>query len=400
MKRLLFVVVVFSFSAQAQVSGQRHGTVNVVLANPQGIVVVTDSLLSSPNDPPSRGQKLFRIDDHTICTIAGWYSSGGPTVDRVHYPAFTAVSNIVRWFTAANPRLTSLPIETKIQLIANVVKFGLETMAAVEKASGDPLSDQPSQITLSGFDGGQLKIAQTVLVPRFGDGGVIYEEQNVTVRVVKDVLIYAVAGIPEVAAPILEHPNVPRPTDAILQMFADEMTKDGGRSLTLEGMEQVAKLLEFRTARRFPNAVGGLPQVAIIKDTKAEILDSPFDTDHEPTPVPAIMNRFTRPHLSGSAYGMLIGGPGAQFVEDGEFVNIQNQPLDHIFFFRTTFDHCVLHYSGTPNFIFDRSNTVIDSKLVLDSPFAIDSPGFKQIRADFPDLPIEDLAGKSLVPPK
>jgi hypothetical protein len=92
----------------------------------------------------------------------------------------------------------------------------------------------------------------------------------------------------------------------------------------------------------------------------------------------------------------MIEGPGADFVEEGVFSHIGNQPLDHIFFFRTTFDHCVLYYSGTPNFIFVKSNTVIDSKLVLYSDVLLDSPGVKQIRADFPDLPIEDVSGKSL----
>lgn len=400
MKLLFALTLIFlSLSALAQAGRQRHGTVNIVLANPQGIVVVTDSLLSSPNHPPSKGQKLFRIDDHTICTVAGWYSSAGPTIDGVHYPAFTAVSNIIRWFTAANPSLASLPIDEKIRVLARVVRFGLETMAAVDKASGGALSEQQSQITLSGFDSGRLKIAQIALVPRPGDWGATYEEQNATVRVVNDALIYAVAGIPAVAAPILEHPNSPRPPDAILQMYADEMAKDGGKSLTLEEMEQVAKLLEFRTAGRFPDVVGGLPEVAVIKDGKAEVVDSPFDSDHEPAPAPAVMNRFTGPHFNGSGgYGMVIAGPEAEFVEDGRFVNMK-QPLDHIFFFRTSFDHCVLYYSGTPNFIFDKSNTVVDSKLVLDSVVAIDSPGVKRIRSDFPDLPIEDRTGKPLGPP-
>jgi hypothetical protein len=397
---LLGLVIIFlSIPAPAQVGQQRHGTVNIVLANPQGMVVVTDSLLSSPNHAPSTGQKLFRIDDHTICAVAGWYSSGGPTVDGVHYPAFTAVSNIIRWFTAVNPSLASLPIENKIQVLARVVKFGLETMAAVDEASGDPLSDQPSQITLSGFDSGQLKIAQVVLVPRLALRGALYEEQNVTVRVVKDVLIYAVAGIPAVAAPILEHPNIPRPSDVILQMYADEMAKDGGKSLTLEEMEQVAKLLEFKTARRFPNVVGGLPEVAIIKDGKAEVIDSPFEPDLEPAPSPAIILRITRPQFR-ARFGISVEGPGADFVEDGLLSGCEYQQLDHIFFFRTTFDHCVLYYNGTPNFIFDRSNTVIDSKLVLTFDTLFDSPGVREIRANFPDLPIEDQTGKLLTSPK
>lgn len=56
-----------------------HGTVNVYLANKNGLVVVTDSKLSGDPRVPF-GQKLFKIDDHTICTIAGWFSDSGPTI--------------------------------------------------------------------------------------------------------------------------------------------------------------------------------------------------------------------------------------------------------------------------------------------------------------------------------
>jgi hypothetical protein len=397
---LSLVIISLSFSTQAQVQRQRHGTVNIILANPQGIVAVTDSMLSpSTLAHAQRGQKLFQIDSQTICTIAGWYSSTGPTIDGVHYPAFTAVSNVIRWFTAANPAMASLPIQKKIEVLANAVRFGLETMASVDMASGGLLSSQPSQITLAGFDSGHLKIAQISLVLRRGEQGVTYEEQDESVREVNNALIWAIAGVPQAAAPILDHPSFPRPSDPILQMYADAMAKDGGKSLTLEEMQQIAKALEYVTARRFSNIVGGLPEVAVIKDGKAEVT-APFDNDQEPPTSPAIMMHFTHPQLSRNAYGMLIAGPGAEFVEDGVFSHIGNQQIDHIFFFRTTFDQCVLYYGGTPNFIFDRSNTVLNSKLVLYSAALLDSPGVKQIRADFPDLPIEDITGKSLTSPE
>jgi hypothetical protein len=170
MKKLLSSVLVFlSFSSPAQVHRQRHVTVNIVLANPQGIVVVTDSMLSPNRFRAQRGQKLFQIDDRTICTVAGWYSSSGPTIDGVHYPSFTAVSNTIRWFTANNPGMAALSIQRKLEVLASVVRFGLETMSSVDAATGGSISLQPSQITLSGFDRGLLKIARIDLVPRRGD---------------------------------------------------------------------------------------------------------------------------------------------------------------------------------------------------------------------------------------
>src|SRR5215469_8291882 len=58
-----------------------HGTVNIALANKNGLVVVTDSMLTAGDgkqlDQP--GQKLFKLDDQTVCAIAGFVSAGGPT---------------------------------------------------------------------------------------------------------------------------------------------------------------------------------------------------------------------------------------------------------------------------------------------------------------------------------
>ena len=53
------------------------GTVNIVLANANGIVALTDSnqtymVGSEPFTHSKPGQKLFRIDDRTVCTIAGF----------------------------------------------------------------------------------------------------------------------------------------------------------------------------------------------------------------------------------------------------------------------------------------------------------------------------------------
>ena len=67
------------------------GTVNIVLANANGIVVLTDSNQTGyrPNGEsfttPVPGQKLFRIDDRTVCTIAGFGSTFLPT-----FPEFTS----------------------------------------------------------------------------------------------------------------------------------------------------------------------------------------------------------------------------------------------------------------------------------------------------------------------
>ena len=47
-----------------------HGTINIVLANEKGIVVLTDSMitLGDGHQSPDPAQKLFKLDDRTVCT--------------------------------------------------------------------------------------------------------------------------------------------------------------------------------------------------------------------------------------------------------------------------------------------------------------------------------------------
>jgi hypothetical protein len=76
-------------------------------------------------------------------------------------------------------------------------------------------------------------------------------------------------------------------------------------------------------------------------------------------------------------------------VTDSYLTNIGQQQLDEIFFFRTTFDHCVLVYSGGP-FIFDRSNIVRNSELLLLKGANPNSKAIAQFKSDFPDVRVFD----------
>jgi hypothetical protein len=59
-----------------------EGTVNIALANVNGIVLLTDSALSSKDAQgvwhhEKTGQKLFRLDDKTVCSFAGFAAETG-----------------------------------------------------------------------------------------------------------------------------------------------------------------------------------------------------------------------------------------------------------------------------------------------------------------------------------
>jgi hypothetical protein len=357
---------------------------------------VTDSLLSSNGGPPAKGQKLFQVDDHTICTIAGWYSASGPTIDGVNFPAYTAVSTILRWFLSRSQNIPHLSLDEKLKNISSTFKFGLEAMAEIENTTGEPASDQPSEISLAGVDGGKLKIVHLELMPRIQGNRVSYEPQHFSEKEVSQNFIYLVAGWPDVAEPFLEHPEKYRELDPILQEYADAKAKDGGASLSLDDMTMIAKVLEQKTAARHPNEVGGLRQIAIVRDAKVEIVQQPIEQAGDPPAIPSLLTKIERPTMGGTKYGITIGVPNTAFVIDGDFSNIKMQTLDNIFFYRTKFDHVVLYYEGTPKFIFDKSNTVTDSKLMLAPGVDSHSKAVTTIRSDFPDLPIVDSAEKPI----
>jgi hypothetical protein len=74
MKRFCIVATVILCLAGVSEAETFSGTVNVVLANSNGIVVLTDSLLTGERNGVQvrlPGQKLFVLDDKTVGTLAG-----------------------------------------------------------------------------------------------------------------------------------------------------------------------------------------------------------------------------------------------------------------------------------------------------------------------------------------
>jgi len=110
-----------------------HGTVNIILANRNGIVAVTDSRLSStaskPNQPHYVGQKLFKLDEHTICTIAGSYSFQGVTLSGNESVGAVIASQIISRFSS-NPRFASEPLLAKAQILSDALAYQWKVLRA------------------------------------------------------------------------------------------------------------------------------------------------------------------------------------------------------------------------------------------------------------------------------
>jgi hypothetical protein len=137
---LVLVGVVLTSSAQTGHPKDipvAHGTVNVLIGNKNGLVAVTDSRLSSNNVPVGFGQKLFQIDDHTILTIAGWYSVSGPGTTMATYPFRTAISQIVHSLVAGHV-LDSASMQDKLNTLSRVAAASFSILGRTAQAAGAP----------------------------------------------------------------------------------------------------------------------------------------------------------------------------------------------------------------------------------------------------------------------
>jgi len=380
-----------------------HGTVNVFLANRNGLVAVTDSRLSNGTDHEDTGRKLFQIDDHTICSIAGWYSDAGPVIKgddarSAAYPAYLSVPDIM-WAVTSDHTFSSLDIDRKMEVLSEAFAFSLLASANWDVAAGvsRPLSalKVTSEITVAGFDEhGMLKILQADLEPMIKDAQIVQyiAEQKPAVYVTEESgLVSVVRGIPGTAQSILSGSYPGMADDPILGYFKTALASDKGKSLSLTDMRQVAKEIVRRTSQQFPQSVGGRMQIAELSAGRVSEFVQPISgTPQIPR---AIFRRVEDSAFRGALAGLIhVTPPQVIFAQK---LNLLDGPqsLDNIFFFKSDFARVALTYSGSPRAIFDKSNTVVDSTLTL-LPGADPNSNFvRQIKADFPTLKVIDQSG-------
>ena len=117
--RLFFVSVICLFLTSRLVAQDArlpaHGTVNILLANSSGIVAVRTSRLRFRGIQTGSGQKLFKLDDHIDCTIAGWYSAPDPQVDPTSFTYQTSIPKLMQMYLlTAKDRLQGMSVEEKL----------------------------------------------------------------------------------------------------------------------------------------------------------------------------------------------------------------------------------------------------------------------------------------------
>lgn len=147
-----------------------HGTINALLGNSNGLVVMTDSNLTDSNGKlyPQQAPKLFRLDDTTVCTIAGYYFNFGPEFEQ-SYPVSALVSRVVDQYLRGSAK-RDLSIDQKTDFLVRLFQFSLALTENTVLASQGlhDLAPEPSSmyLTVAGYEGGKITVKQVLLRPR------------------------------------------------------------------------------------------------------------------------------------------------------------------------------------------------------------------------------------------
>jgi len=353
-----------------------HGTINIALANGNGFVILTDSMVTSGGRQlPDPAQKLFKLDDRTVCTIAGFLSGGAPAEE-----ISTQTAAVIRQFIRALQGEPSPPsIETELRYLSFTLETRLTVLADVRQSLGanDKLNDYFLDLIIAGYDtDGFPKIGKVSLRAQLINGKFDSSVQTFDIKLVKDDLEHQAAGMPDLAEQLLANPEQ-EPQDAILRGYANSWNQGRGRSITIKQMTDLAADLAARTANGYPE-VGGPNQIAILSGGRVVSVDQSQFPDPSTKVPPLSLLKNVGFHGQNA-----FGRPANETIcVDCNFQNTQFS-LDKSYVVATTFTNTVLTYDGGPIY-FDKANQVYNCALVLGPNAKIPSLSVHDLVVNFP----------------
>ena len=366
----LYLAAGSAVSVQGQTKTSQ-GTVNIALANANGIVLLTDSVQSHKEADGwhhlEPAQKLFQLDDKTVCSIAGFASETGWIPQKLN----TEVTGII---AEVKDQLSKHPVpdlDAKLHAIGFLVGFYIDLVAdrrEVIVGPGIPSNVYEFEVIVAGYDAdGKPKLEKLVLTPvvvRAADGH-SYWSHNSSVEVATLGLGLAnlLGGIKDVSLQVLNSPQEFETSPAI-QKYARSIKKNGGKSLTLNDLTALAREMAAQTARRTP-FVGGPDQIAILGEGRILGINQPPFQD-PPRPMRfALMVGLT---VQGAQN--LVTGPSSKFLWiRSKFVGIRNPRLrlDDQFFYGCEIRDSIVEYAGSLT-DFGPTNTVVNSMILPGYP--------------------------------
>jgi len=378
---VLYLVFVASF-----VSGQDdlpviRGTINVILANGNGIVALTDSQQTEMTSTGSRpysepGQKLFRLDDRTVCTIAGFASAPLPAL-----PQFTNnAAGIIQKYVREASGHAELTFGQKLRFLSVIFDHFLTAIANVRDVVTEP-GHYHFELIMAGYDldgtprVGRLTLGVTVHTGITGRLVFSPVTESLEQRAVGRDFTYEIGGQPAVALSILRNAQQ-FADDPSIREFAAAYASDKGASLTPAQMKRLAVALARHTAVNNPT-VGGADQIAILQNGRiASFQQQPFPQRAPAVPI-AIFSSNT---LRGGAVQFDDPKPLGLFV-DNRFEGLQ-QPLDGAFFSGNEFVNSQLRYDGGWT-VFDSRNRLRECVLIVGANALRGSQTVRHLAGDF-----------------
>jgi hypothetical protein len=342
-----------------------HGTINVVLGNQRGMVALTDSMVTvRDHQIPEPGQKLFKLDERSVCTIAGLLAYNGPS----HlYLASGALINEYSLQLKTKPQAT---VREKLMSLAFLFQLQLSAVSALSTLQYVP-GRRPckSEIIVAGYDpDGKARIgrARILTVPfNLGFKSQILER---SINEVGEKIVSQLAGEIEIADKLLREPELGK-DDPALVVYAKSVRENEGRSLTIPEMRALASRLAEYTAKERPT-VGGEDQIAELNDGRiSHLKHPPFGESRKALVgfslvVETYIGGTDPPMVPAMSEGAIVFPPGKTLLFVRTAFDHVLRRLDGNYFFQDTFKNCSLRYDGGP-FHFDSENQVRTTSLVL-----------------------------------
>jgi hypothetical protein len=397
--RPLFVLLVLLFDSALYSQAPSHGTINILLANGKGMVLITDSRASDQfgrkiND---QSQKLFQIDSVTVCSIAGFGSDPGPN-GKLLETASGRIFSIAGGLEISGGKLS---FEDKISLFTKVFSARLvavETEYEYAKNSGTPRPPQGLQMLFAGFDAnGSASIAKVIISIK-SSGTIDSHRQfrsdvDIKIKPVRKDFVFLTAGVDQWAQDRLQRPTA-FANETELKEYSQAFRRGRTAELNLDQLERLARYLELDTSRS-TSVVGGPIQTATLSDHHIHVTQ-PENLIVYPKPY-ATSFVFDSGIENSRFAPMVFPTPHSIFVNN--YCRNAAVILDDQTFIGGDYLNCYFYFDGG-DFYRDPTVEVHGGKLVLGPHVQMDSYFLEKARRSMPELtpiPYTDLPNPEAV---
>jgi len=425
---LLLPLAAFLLPAQTpnkQDQGPLHGTVNVILANGHTLVAATDSRLTDAAGQHHPGTKLYKINDHTIATMAGLYEDSDST------KALAAlIPQMMLEFSYHDLSSGRIPFYDTAFALFSEIKFKLDrhlhAMIADDPhfQAGNP--NLTLELTIAGYDfDNSIKIAEITLAPGIKNGQIEYisrsrqlgsytppcaftagfdrlpepysngralSDNGPVMFTVKSTMFCEIAGLRDIPEKRLASP-ASYPDDRALQGYVRAQSE--GRELTESELRALAVDLVDKTAadesRSGRNWVGGEVEVAVLSDGRMVEEPKPLQPTAEGSALSGNAIQFGSPVTCGSTRpplgpdGFYFATQGPVGISEVKALSLSNcyQGLDGFLFLNSTFVDSHLSYLGKSPLLFPGTNVVTNSTLELGTDVDVHDPAVHNLICNF-----------------